>query len=163
MQSVSSKIYKLWGSSFFSKCWKFYLNSENAKKSSEIIFGFFDNCIWECCYKLFVIRREYLLSAVNGLKNRPKILHILQRLSQPELPSQGSINMVKVLLSSFEQCFSQFRMLLVEGPLKRDFLDIYLTKFFRVRKSKNTYPMRIIFFWTCSKFYSNLENAKEIE
>ena len=36
-------------------------------------------------------------------------------LFQPELLSQGSINMVKFMSFSFEQCFGPFTMLLVEG------------------------------------------------
>ena len=35
---------------------------------------------------------------------------------------------------------------LLSGPLKQDFLDIYLTAFFGVRKFKNTSAMRVIFF-----------------
>ena len=38
-----------------------------------------------------------------------------ESLFKPELPSQGSINMVKVLSASFEQCFGPFTMLLVEA------------------------------------------------
>ena len=37
-------------------------------------------------------------------------------------------------------------MLLVEGPLKRDSLDIYLTTLFGVRSFGNTSAMRVIFF-----------------
>ena len=39
------------------------------KKKWENVFRFWDNCIWKCCYKLSLLRREYLLSAVNGLAN----------------------------------------------------------------------------------------------
>ena len=38
-----------------------------------------------------------------------------ERLFKPEVPSQGSIDMVKVLSFSFEQCFGPLTMLLVEG------------------------------------------------
>ena len=37
-----------------------------------------------------------------------------EKFFQPELPSQGSINMVKVLSFRFQQCFGPFTMLLVE-------------------------------------------------
>ena len=46
------------------------------KKKIDIIFRFWDKCIWKCRYKLSVVRREYLLSPVNWLTNSPKILHI---------------------------------------------------------------------------------------
>ena len=64
---------------FFRKCSKWNLNLENVKKHSQNIFGFWDNIIWKSCYKLSLLRRQYLLSAVNGLTNSPKILNITQR------------------------------------------------------------------------------------
>ena len=48
------------------------------KKKLENIFRFWDNCIWICCYKLSLLRREYLLSAVNKVTNS-QIFHITQR------------------------------------------------------------------------------------
>ena len=33
----------------------------------------------KCCYKLSLIRREYLLCALNGLTNSPKIFHSTQK------------------------------------------------------------------------------------
>ena len=46
------------------------------KKNWEKLFRFCDNCIWTCCNELPLLRRDYLSSAVNGLNNSPKILHI---------------------------------------------------------------------------------------
>ena len=76
---VSSKMHQLSLPSFYWTCSKFILNLENAKKSSENIFRSLHNSIWKCCNKLPLLRREYLSSAVNGLTNSPKILHITQR------------------------------------------------------------------------------------
>ena len=76
---ISSKIHDLWGSSFLENISKLNRNSENARKNSENIFRSWDNCIWKCCYKLCLLRREYLSSAVYRLTNSPKILHIDQR------------------------------------------------------------------------------------
>ena len=64
---------------FFRKISRFDLNLENARKNSKNIFRFWDNCIWKCCYKVPLLRTEYLLFAANGLKKSPKILHIFQR------------------------------------------------------------------------------------
>ena len=75
----SKNTFKLWWSSFFWNCSKLNLNLENGKRIWENIFRFWDNCIWKCCNKLSLLRREYLLLAVNGLTNRPKILHITDR------------------------------------------------------------------------------------
>ena len=49
------------------------------KKNTENIFRFSDKCIRKCCNKLPLLRREYFSSAVNGLTNSPKILHMTQR------------------------------------------------------------------------------------
>ena len=49
------------------------------KKKLENIFGFWDNCLQKWVNKLHLLKREYLLSAVNGLTNSPEILHITQR------------------------------------------------------------------------------------
>ena len=46
------------------------------KKNLENIFPFWDNCIRKYCSKISLLRREYLLSAVDGLKNSNKILLI---------------------------------------------------------------------------------------
>ena len=49
---------------------------------------------------------------------------------------------------------------LSRGPLKREFLDIYLSKSFGVGNFGNTEAMRVIFLWKCSKFNGDLENAE---
>ena len=53
--------------------------------------------------------------------------------------------MAKVLSFRFQQCFGPFTIYLCKGPLKGDFLDIYVTAFFGVRKFKNTFAMGAIF------------------
>ena len=56
---------KIWGSSFFPKYPNFYVAFGNAKKNSENIFQFLDNCIWIGCVKQFLLLREntfYLVS-----------------------------------------------------------------------------------------------------
>ena len=58
---------------------KNYKKKKKKKKKSENIFRFWDNCISKCCYRLSLLTRENLLSAVNELTNSPKILHITQR------------------------------------------------------------------------------------
>ena len=56
-ESVSSEINQLWRSFFFFwKFWKFNLAFKNFKK----VFLFKDNSIWIGCFKLSLLRREYL-------------------------------------------------------------------------------------------------------
>ena len=64
---------------FIWKCSKLNRKSGNARKNWEKDFPFWDICIWTCCKKLPLLRREYLSSTVNGLKKCPKILYIAQR------------------------------------------------------------------------------------
>ena len=61
----------------FLKMFKIDSNFRKCKKKIEKTV--FDKCIWKCCNKLPLLRREYLSSAVNRLTNSPKILHITQR------------------------------------------------------------------------------------
>ena len=83
---------------FFWKMFEIKYKFRKYKKKLKKYFRFWDNCIWKCYYKLSLLRRDYLLSAVNGFTNSPKILHITQRdIFKRELPAQESINMVKVL------------------------------------------------------------------
>ena len=74
-ESVISEIHWLWGSSVFWKCSKFNVDYKNGEKNSEKDFCFWDNSIWIGCVKLSLLRREYLSSAVNVLKNSFKILN----------------------------------------------------------------------------------------
>ena len=49
------------------------------QKNVENIFCFWNNSILIGCVKLSVLRREYLPSALNVLKNSLKILHLTKR------------------------------------------------------------------------------------
>ena len=67
---------------FFLKMFKIefkFRNSKKKKKNSEKFFRFLDNCIWKCCNKLPLLRREYLSSAVNALRKSSQILHITKK------------------------------------------------------------------------------------
>ena len=75
----SSEIHKLWGSTFFWKCSKFYFYFINSEKNWEKASCFFDNYTWVGCVNLSLLRRENLRSAVNVLTNSPNILHITKR------------------------------------------------------------------------------------
>ena len=69
--------------------------------------------------------------------------------------------MVTVLPSDFNSVSARLPCYLSKSPLKRDFLEIYLTTSFGILKFKNTSAMRVIFFWKCSKLNLNLENPKK--
>ena len=89
------------------------------KIKKKTFFCFWDNFIWKCSYKFSLWRREYLLSAVNGLTKSRKILQYhSERHFQPELLAEESINMVKIQSFRFQQCFRPFIMLLLEMSSK---------------------------------------------
>ena len=45
-------------------------------KNSEKVFCFKDNGVWTFCVKVFILRPEYVYSAVNVLTNSPNILDV---------------------------------------------------------------------------------------
>ena len=49
LNSIPSEIWTLWSWSFFSKCTKFCVDSNNAINISENVFGFWDNSVWTWC------------------------------------------------------------------------------------------------------------------
>ena len=55
--------------------------------------------------------------------------------------------MVKVFRSDFNSILACLTCYLSKGPLKRDFLDIYLTTFFGARRFKTTSAMKAILFF----------------
>ena len=68
MESVISQIQILWGSSFFSKCQKCYLDFENEAKNWEKGIFLRYNCIWIGIVKLSVLRIGYLSLAAHWVK-----------------------------------------------------------------------------------------------
>ena len=77
------------------------------------------------------------------------------------MPSQWSINMLKMLPFRIEQCLSQLPCCLLKGPLKWDFLGIYLTTFLRVRSFGNTSAMRVIFFLKVFKIFFAFQKGRK--
>ena len=73
LESVISKIQSLWGSSFFSKSWKFNLDLKNAGENWERDFCLSDNCIWIGIVKVSLLRAGYFSSAANVLTSSLKI------------------------------------------------------------------------------------------
>ena len=98
--------------SFFLRISELNRNLQKAKKNWENIFCLWDKYIWKFCYKLSLLRTEYLLSAVNGSQD---FAYHSEKGFQSEFSLQGSINIAKVLLFSSEQSLGPFTMLLVEG------------------------------------------------
>ena len=113
---------------FFRKCSRFNLDLENAQKNWEKFFCFRDKCIWTCCGKMPLLRREYLSSAISVLPNSLQIFPVTKR----DLFQLINVHIDQWILERccrwdwmrFSACLP---CCLLRGPLKRDFLDIYLT------------------------------------
>ena len=70
--------------------------------------------------------------------------------------------MIKALSIKFQQCFSaRLPCYFPKGPLKGDFLDIYLATFFGVRKFKNTSAMIVTFLLEILKIEFKFRNCKK--
>ena len=126
-------------------------------------FSFWDNSIWKCCNKLPLLTREYLPSAVHGLTNSPKILHITQRdffnLNYLQRDQQILQRHCRWDFNCVTACLPCY---LLKGPLKRDFLVIYLTTFFRAHNFKNTSAKSFMLFRKGSKLNLNCQTAKKV-
>ena len=94
------------------------------------------------------------------VKKHPQDLACLkQRLFSTQLTSQWSMNMIKIMLCRFQQCFGTFTMFLVEGSSERRVLDIYLTTFSESVISEIQNQWRLSFFSKYLKFIVNFKNA----
>ena len=132
------------------------------QKKAENVSCFWDNSIWKAWNKMLLLRGEYLSSAVNGLRNSPKILYI----SQIELFNPNRLHRDQWI---WQRCFRQalnsdsacFPSYLSKGPLKRQFLGTYLTTYFEVRKFKNTSPVTIALFLKIFKIKFKFRKCKK--
>ena len=147
MESVISRIHQLWGASFFWKCSKLNLDFKNAEKNSEKAIYFSDNCIWIGCVNLSLLRREYLSATFNALRKCAKVFHIVMR-AFFQLICLDSDQYIwwSWCCSDLNNFWYRLPCCLSKGPLKFDFLEIYLTTLFRVRNFRNKSVMRASFF-----------------
>ena len=129
-KSVISKIQNRWGSFFFSKYLKFKLDFKNAAKNSEKGFCFWDNFIWIGIVNLSLLRTGYFSSVANVLTSSTKICHVNKR-DFFQLNRLGSDQWIWWRWSDadFNSAWARLPWSLSKSPLKRDFLEIYLTTF----------------------------------
>ena len=65
LRTIISQTSNIWESSFFSKYSKCCVDFGNAKKNSENIFRFWDNCIWIRCVNYSLLLRENICHRVS--------------------------------------------------------------------------------------------------
>ena len=129
-ESVISEVQDLLASSFSWKHLKFNLDFKNAAKNWEKVFFFWDNCIWIGIVKLSLLRTGYFSSPANVLTSSTKILHVNKR-DFFQIHRLGSDNWIpsRCCYADFNSASVCLPCCLSKDPLKRDFLDIYLTTF----------------------------------
>ena len=138
----------------FSKCSKFYVDFQNRIKFSENVDGVGYNCVWICCSSFCQLWQEYMWSAVNVLKNGPKI-------SDPTKRHDTTHNIFDINETlAWDYCRADFSSVLnplkpwfPKGVLKYELGDILVTTFFGINNLGYIKDMKAIFFWKCSKFY----------
>ena len=114
---------------FFSKCWKFKLDFKNAAKNSKC-FGSEINSIWIGIVKLSLLRKGYLSLAANMLKRSPKIWHVYKRhFLEHSFVASSQWIWSRCSDEDYNSVWARLPYFLSRHPLKRDFLDIYLTMF----------------------------------
>ena len=114
--------------------------------------------------KLSLLRREYLLLTVNVLKNSPNFLSITKRdFSELKLPSEWSINIVKMLSFRFQHCLIPCTMLFVQG-----FSEMRLFRHLSNNVFENPQFRKYIgyeghlFFWKCAKCYLHFKITEKM-
>ena len=129
-ESVNSEIQKLWGSIFVSKCLEFNLDFKNTAKNWEKVFSFSDNSIRTGIVKFSLLKRGYFSSASNVLTSSTKILHVNKRyFFQLNWPGNDHWIWQKCCGVDFNCAWQHLPCCLSKGPIKRNFLDIYMTSF----------------------------------
>ena len=135
---------------FFWKCRKFNGDFKNPKYL-EKVFCFRDKSISIGCVKFSLLRKEYFLLVVNLLTRREYLLSVVNifsisvretfsnSIAFTVINKYAAVHISTVLGAHLSCCLS-------EGRLTREFLDNYLTTFFRVRNFGNTAGMSVIFF-----------------
>ena len=129
-ESVISKIQNLRASSFFPKCLKFKLNLKKSARNCQKMLCFWHNCIWIAIVKLSLLRTRYFSSATSVLISSPKILHVNERdIFQFNWLATDQWIWERCCDADFKTAWEHLPWCLTNGPLKRDFLDNYLTTF----------------------------------
>ena len=99
----------------FKKESKFKECKKKTKKKTRKYFSFLRYFHLKMLQQPACVRKGILLIGSHRINQQSEdFAYHSEKFFQPELPSQGSINMVKVLSFRFQQCFGPFTMLLVE-------------------------------------------------
>ena len=112
-------------------------------------------------YREIVFVKNRILFIHSGCVNKQSEAFSCQlgRLFPAQWTSQWSMNMIKVMWCNFKFLLARLPCCLWKGPLKRDFLDIYLTTFKESVISEIQKLWGSSFVWKCPKFNLYFKNA----
>ena len=116
---------------FFSKCLKCNVDFKNVTIISEKVFCFWDNRIWTGIIKLSLLRTGYFPSAANVLTSSTKIFQFNRgEFFLLNWPGSDQWLWWPCCDADLNSSLARLPCFLSKDPLKRDFLEIYLTTFF---------------------------------
>ena len=147
---------------FFSNYSKFKVNFKNEAKSWEKVFCFLHNCIWIGIVKFSLLRTRCLSSADNVGTCSPKIWRV-NKTDFFQLNWLGTDQWIwyRCCEADFHSPWERLPCCLSKGPLKVDFLDIYLTMFSEYVVSEVQNLWASSFFSKYSKFNVDFRKAKK--
>ena len=132
------------------------------KKIEKKFFVCGDTSIWIGGVKLSLLRKEYLPSAFRLLGKCLEILYVTNRhfLEVNYLQSDQQI-WERCCHANFNNFWARLPCCFPKDLLKRDFLDIDLTLYFRIRNLEIPQQWDSSFFWKCSKFKLAFKNGEK--
>ena len=109
---------------------KILANFKYAVKNWQKSFCFRDNCLWICIVKFSLLRTGYFSLAANVLTSSTKIWHVNKR-DFFRLNWLGSDQRIwwRCYDADFNSIWARLPCCLSKGPLKWEYIDIYLTTF----------------------------------
>ena len=159
-ESVTSKKQNLWGSSFHSKCLKYNLSFKDAAKYCEKKKIFWDNCIWIDILKLSPLRTGCFSSVANVLTQAvPRFGMSIRETFSNTLSFPVTDEHDQSCDADFNSAWARLPYCSLKHLLKRDFLEIYLTKFSESVTSKIVNLWGSYFYSKCLKFSLDFKNA----
>ena len=133
LESITSKLFKQWSWTSFSKCAKYYVYFKDTRKLWENVFGFEDNGVWTCCRNLSQLWAEYMWLAVNLLPNNPNISDLTKKdVFQPNLCQINRNAGLKCRRADFVSVWDLWTRWFAKGVLKEELSVIQITTFFRI-------------------------------
>ena len=124
------------------------------------IFLFQVNCICIGIINLSLLRTGYFSWAPNKLTWSRKILHVNKRdFFQLNWLDSDQSKLSRCCDADFDSAWARIPCCLLKGPPKRDFLEIYLTRFSESLISEIQQLWGSSFFPKCSKFNLDIKNA----